>query len=69
MGINEFSFNEKPLHTMRREVKDFLSSSRMICRNWHLVQGTGCRGFSGPVPLPLWIRAFFYSFFYSLSTF
>ena len=42
-----------------------LSSSRMlfrlllserVCRNWHLEIISGCRGFIGPVPLPLWIR-------------
>jgi hypothetical protein len=30
---------------------------RSLCRNWHLATCVGCRGFIGPVPLPLWIRA------------
>jgi len=40
-----------------------------LCRNWHLGslerenvetfrRYAGCRGFTGPVPLPLWIRVF-----------
>jgi hypothetical protein len=30
--------------------------SERVCRNWHLEIISGCRGFIGPVPLPLWIR-------------
>ena len=36
-----------------------LSSSRTsFCRNWHRIRltPTGCRGITGPVPPPLWIR-------------
>jgi hypothetical protein len=36
--------------------KKSLSSSSPCCRNWHLDLWSGCRGFKGPVPPPLWIR-------------
>ena len=36
-----------------------LSFRRIVCWIWH--RGSGCRGFMGPVPPPLFIRALHYS--------
>gem|GEM_PF-4663108 len=35
---------------------DRVDLNKRVCRNWHLEIVSGCRGFIGPVPLPLWIR-------------
>jgi len=41
-------------------ISTLIFQAALACRNWHLgaslPKSPGCRGFTGPVPPPLWMR-------------